>query len=153
MNSRFLCQLLVLAGTIAGVAAVAPPQGLVSRTGDQSIVLHWDRNTESNLSGYRVYRGTAAEGPYTPLVTSFLLSPGYCDLTVTNGMTNFYQVTAVLSTSEESAPAGPLAAVAHPFRNDDEFLEYVQQVHFDYFWYLANPRNGLVPDRTARGSA
>jgi len=29
----------------------------------------------------------------------------------------------------------------------------VQQANFDYFWYAANPANGLVPDRTATGSA
>src|SRR5260370_3236780 len=46
-----------------------------------------------------------------------------------------------------------MAAVPDTFAKDDEFLDYVQQVNFDYFWYLANPRNGLVPDRSATGSA
>ena len=46
-----------------------------------------------------------------------------------------------------------LGALPHAFASDDEFLDYVQQTSFDYFWYGANPANGLVPDRSAPGSA
>jgi hypothetical protein len=66
-------------------------------------------------------------------------------LSVFNGQTNYYQVTAV--NSAESSPSPTLAVVPHAFANDDEFLEYVQQCHFDYFWYGGNPANGMVPDR------
>jgi len=45
-----------------------------------------------------------------------------------------------------------MVVVPHPFADDDEFLEYVQQTSFDYFWYGANPNNGLVPDRSATDS-
>jgi hypothetical protein len=44
-------------------------------------------------------------------------------------------------------------AVANPFANDDQFLDYVQETDFDYFWYWANPANGLVPDRSETNSA
>ncbi|RPJ33924.1 MAG: Tat pathway signal protein [Planctomycetaceae bacterium] len=40
-----------------------------------------------------------------------------------------------------------MAAVVRAFANDGEFLEYIQATHFDYFWYGANPANGLIPDR------
>jgi hypothetical protein len=46
-----------------------------------------------------------------------------------------------------------LGALPHLFASDDEFLEYVQETSFDYFWYGANPANGLVPDRSSTGSA
>jgi hypothetical protein len=36
-----------------------------------------------------------------------------------------------------------LAVAARAFADDDEFLEYIQQTSFDYFWYGANPANGL----------
>src|SRR5438445_2713091 len=45
------------------------------------------------------------------------------------------------------------SAVPHLFASDDQFLDYVQQTSFDYFWYGANPANGLAPDRSATGSA
>jgi hypothetical protein len=135
--------------------AIQAPTGLVSRMGDQSIVLHWDRNMETNFAGYRVYRSTTNNAGFMLLNSALLTSPGYCDVSasVANGKTNFYQVTAVSSSAEESLPSVVLPAAAHPFASDNDFLDYIQQVHFDYFWYLANPSNGLVPDRSSAGSA
>jgi hypothetical protein len=42
-----------------------------------------------------------------------------------------------------AVPAPARAAAA----SDDAFLEEVEAATFHYFWDLANPRNGLVPDR------
>jgi hypothetical protein len=136
-------------------SAVEAPTGLVGLAGDQSIILHWDRNTNSNLAGYRVYRSTTgAAGPFSLLNSSLVKSPGYCDLSsqVVNGQTNFYYVTTMSTGPQESSASSAAGATSHPFASDDEFLNYVQQANFDYFWYLANPVNGLVPDRSASGS-
>ena len=65
----------------------------------------------------------------------------------------YYQVTAVTAASQESPPSATVSAVPEAFASDDAFLDYVQEANFDYFWYAANPANGLVPDRTATGSA
>ena len=127
--------------------AIQTPTGFVSRTGEQSVVLHWEPVTESNLAGYRVYFSLAGGGPFALQNSTLLKTPGFCDLNVSNGQTNYYRVTAVSTASEESAPSAALAALPHVFANDDEFLEYVQQTSFDYFWYGANPANGLIPDR------
>jgi len=150
-NSRVL-ELLAMAAVLQAAAAPLPPSGLVSRAGDLSIVLHWDRNSESNLSGYRVYRSLTNTGPFTLLTSSLVTAPGYCDLAVSDGQTNYYRVTAVDSSSQESPPSA-LAAMANVFASDDAFLDYVQETSFDYFWYAGNPTNGLVPDRSATGSA
>src|ERR1039457_3460002 len=154
MKRTLIFQILFLAATFHTAVAIEAPTGLVSLAGDQSIVLHWDRNTEVNLSGYRVYR-SITNGPFVLLNSSLLTSPGYCDvdLKVINGQTNFYQVTALTTTSQESVPSTTLAAVPHLFADDNEFLDYVQQTSFDYFWYGANPANGLIPDRSAANSA
>lgn len=154
MKRALTLPILLLTAQLA--LAIQVPIGLVSRTGDQSIVLHWDRNTEGSLAGYRVYRSTTgAGGPFSLQNLSLLTAPGFCDLTskVINGQTNFYYVTAVDTGSQESPPSATLGAVPLPFASDDEFLEYVQGTSFDYFWYGANPANGLVPDRSATGSA
>ena len=152
---KYVWLTLGLALTVETTVAIQAPTGLVSRAGDQSIVLHWDRNTETNLGGYRVYRALTNGAPFTLLTPSLLTTPGYCDLSasVFNDRTNLYQVTAVSTAAEESPPSSLVAVSAHAFANDNDFLDYIQQVHFDYFWYLANPTNGLVPDRTATGSA
>src|SRR5438445_7459655 len=149
----FAIPFLASCGDLA--TAIEAPIGFVSRAGDQSIVLHWEKSSDPGLAGYRVYRSLSNSGPFVLQNTSLLTSPGFSDVTanIVNGQTNFYQVTAVAGSSQESLPSPTLAVIAHPFTNDNEFLDYVQQTSFDYFWYLANPANGLVPDRTARGSA
>ncbi len=129
-----------------------PPTGLVILSGDQSVILHWDADTVTNLSGYNVYRSLSSGGPFVVQNSSLLTTPGFCDLNVNDGQTYFYQVTAVTTTPQESPPAATVSAVPNPFASDDAFLDYVQEACFDYFWYLANPANGLVPDRTATGS-
>jgi hypothetical protein len=133
------------------VFAIDPPSGLVKRTGDLSVVLHWDKNSDANLAGYRVYRSLNSGGPFVAQ-GGMLTSPGFCDIAVNNGTTYYYQVTALTTGSQESSPSVTISAVPSAFANDDQFLEYVQQTAFDYFWYLANPTNGLVPDRSAVGS-
>ena len=152
MKRPLIFQIVFLLAAFHTAVAIEPPTGLVSRTGDQSIVLNWNRNTEANLSGYRVYR-SITNGPFFLLTN--LPAPGYCDLDlkVVNGKTNSYRVTALTTTAQESLPSATLSVVPHVFASDDEFLDYVQQTSFDYFWYGANPANGLVPDRTATGSA
>src|SRR5216110_469264 len=151
MKRILIHPILVLIATVCQVAGLNVPTGVVSRAGDQSIVLHWDRNTEANITGYKVYRSLSAGGPIVVTNSVLATSPGFCDLTTINGQTNYYYVTA-LAGSQESAPSQTIATIAHPFADDDEFLDYVQQTSFDYFWYGANPSNGLVPDRSATGS-
>jgi len=146
--------ILFLSAILHAAVAIEAPTGLVSRTGDRSIVLHWDRNNEPNLSSYRVYRSLSSDGPFVAQSPNPVTSPGFYDVSVNvvNGQTNYYRVTALTTTAEESLPSVTLAAVPRPFADDDEFLEYVQQTSFDYFWYLANPGNGLIPDRSTTTS-
>ena len=139
-----------VSGPAGGIAA---PTGLVLQSGDKSVVLHWDRNSETNLAGYEVYRSLNSNGPFVVQNSNLLSSPGFCDFNVGNGQTYFYQVTALTTTSQASLPSSSLPTVPNTFASDGTFLDYVQQANFDYFWYAANPANGLVPDRTATGSA
>lgn len=147
----FCSLILILAAQ--SLLAINPPTSLVKRTGDLSIVLHWDKNSDANLAGYRVYRSLNSGGPFVAQSPNLITSPGFCDVAVINGTTYYYYVTALTTSSQESSPSVTISAVPQAFTNDDQFLEYVQETAFDYFWYLANPNNGLVPDRTAVGSA
>ena len=156
MKRTLILQILFLPVAFQIGLAIQAPTGVIGLAGDQSVVLHWDRSTDASLAGYHVYRSTTgAGGPFSLLNTSLLTGPGYCDLNskVINGQTNFYYATAVDTSSQESLPSVTLGALPHAFASDDEFLDYVQQTCFDYFWYGANPANGLVPDRSAAGSA
>jgi len=132
---------------------IAAPKGPVISSGDKSVILHWEPNNEAYVGGYNVYRSLSSSGPFVQQNGGPLTTPGFCDFNVSNGQTYFYRVTALTSTSQESLPSTTVTTIPAPFVSDDAFLEYVEQAHFDFFWYLANPTNGLIPDRTATGSA
>jgi len=140
---------------VAFVAAAQPvaPTNAVVFSGDQSAIVHWDLDPGPNLAGYNVYRSLSGGGPFTQLNPGLLTTLGYCDLNVSDGLTYYYQVTAVNATSQTSPPSATVFTSPNPFPNDDAFLDYLQEANFDYFWYTANPANGLIPDRSTAGSA
>jgi len=149
MNRTLVFCLLLLVFVAQRLFAINPPNGLVSRSGSLSVVLHWDRNSDPDFGGYyRVYRSLNSNGPFTAQ-GSPVAATGFCDLAVINGQTYYYQVTALTTNSLESAPSITIPVIPLAFANDNQFLEYVQETAFDYFWYAANPANGLVPDRSS----
>jgi len=120
----------------------------VTRSGDQSVVLHWDRSPEAGVAGYNVYRAPVTNGSFALVTASPVTSPGFADLAVTNGQTNFYFVRAVNLNSQESTNTAVVSVAARAFAGDEDFLEYLQHLTFDYFWYETGPTNGLVRDRS-----
>jgi fibronectin type 3 domain-containing protein len=113
MRSRFLSLaggalvLLALAGcnvddpiVVRDNVAPAAPQALYSVTGDGQVTLHWVRNSERDLAGYRVYIGPAYNGPYTPLNTT--TSNTYVVNALTNGTTSYFAVSAYDDAGNES---------------------------------------------------
>ena len=152
MKRILIFQIFFLAATFHTALAIAPPTGLVIISGDKSVILHWDPNSESNLAGYNVYRSLSSGGPFVLKNTNLLTTLGFCDLSVSDGQTYYYQITAVTTTSQESLPSATGSTVPNLFASNNAFLDYVQQANFDYFWYAANPANGLVPDRMINSS-
>jgi hypothetical protein len=68
-----------------------------------SVLLSWTASTSSGVVGHNIYRSTTAGGPYTKMNTSTVPATNYTDSTVQNGVTYYYVVTAVNSSSVESA--------------------------------------------------
>lgn len=85
---------------VRDVTPPSAPQALYSVTGDNAVTLHWVKNTEPDLAGYRVYRGPAYAGPYTPLATTG--ATAYTDNGVANGTTYYYAVSAYDLAGNES---------------------------------------------------
>jgi hypothetical protein len=129
------------------------PQQVVTRFGDKSLVLHWNLNPEANISGYEVYRSANKNGTYTKVTSGLLSSPSFADLNVVNATTYYYFICAVNSSSVASANSDTVTVTPAAFTNDDAFLNYVEQTAFDYFWYEANPKTGLIKDRSTPSSA
>jgi hypothetical protein len=74
----------------------AVPAGLTAVPGTRSIELVWDRNTEKDLAGYRVYRGGQ-------LIATGLTAPAYSDRDAKQGVKYQYQVSALDNAGNESA--------------------------------------------------
>lgn len=80
-----------------------PPDGVFSITGDKVVSIYWNANRESDLDGYRVYRGNVdLSGPYYPLADVSPDQTYYDDFDVNNGETWFYAVTAFDKRGNES---------------------------------------------------
>jgi hypothetical protein len=152
MKRILIFQILFLAAAFQTVFAIQPPTGVVILSGDKSVILHWDPNSDANLAGYNVYRSLSVGGPFVKRNSSLLTYLGFCDLSVNDGQPYYYQITALTTTSQESLPSTTISAVPNLFASNDAFLDYIQEANFDYFWYSANPANGLVPDRMINSS-
>ncbi|MFA5292838.1 MAG: carbohydrate-binding protein [Phycisphaerae bacterium] len=100
-----------VSATPADTDAPATPTGLIAGAGDQIVILGWNDNTEPDLAGYNIYRSTTSGSGYIKLNSSLLSSPDYSDSSVTNTITYYYVVTAVDTSSNESAHSGEVTAI------------------------------------------
>src|SRR5947207_1747869 len=95
------------------------PQGLVATAGDATVTLTWSApssNGGSPITNYRIYRGTSSNGETLKATIGNVLT--YTDTTVTNGVTYYYQVSAVSNVGEgprsNEASATPTAPATPP---------------------------------------
>ncbi len=72
--------------------------------------LSWTASN-SPVTGYNVYRGTQAGGPYTLLNAGIVTADTFADATVVSGRTYLYVVTAVNNLGVESAFSNEVAVV------------------------------------------
>jgi hypothetical protein len=129
------------------------PTGVVSRAGDNTVVLHWAKTGVVNAAGYNVYRGGDSNGPFVLLDSQPVQQTSFVDFSAANGQDYLYFLRAVNGESDESSNSPMASASPRAFTNDAAFLEYLQQTTFDFFWYEANPTNGLIRDRSEPSSA
>ncbi len=133
-------------------AQPAPPARLVQRSGDRTVNLHWDAGPEATIKGYRIFKSTDSTEVFDNPLPGVFRASHYVDFNVDNGQPYFYGVRAVDTDDQDSGDSGILRA--DPGELDDEaFLNLVQQTAFDFFWYEANPANGLIRDRNTTGSS
>ena len=72
----------------------AAPTGLFAVGANSSAALDWNDNTDTDLAGYNVYRGTAP-GVYAKVNTNIVATSAYSDTGLTNGTEYYYVVRAV----------------------------------------------------------
>src|SRR2546422_4371907 len=82
-------------------APPSAPQNLVAPAGNAQVGLTWQApasNGGSPISNYRIYRGTSSNGETLKATIGNVLT--YTDTAVTNGVTYYYQVSAVNAAGE-----------------------------------------------------
>jgi hypothetical protein len=84
----------------------AAPMGLTALAGINTIELSWDRNTEEDLKGYRIYRALEA-GPFEQ-IAELVQDPAYSDKSVTPGKKYKYAVSCLDQAGNESAKSAPV---------------------------------------------
>ncbi|EKD25737.1 MAG: hypothetical protein ACD_79C01532G0001, partial [uncultured bacterium] len=91
--------------TTQGTAQIMPPTGLAaSSIADTSITLTWNANGETNLAGYRIYRGGTQIGTTTSTVRT------YTNTGLTPGTAYSYQVRAYDTANNQSALSTAVSA-------------------------------------------
>ena len=130
---------------IAHVASAQPaPERVVARAGETEVVLHWD--APAGTSSYAVLRRTPG-GTFETLAMP--TEPHYVDRAVALSTAYEYAVTA----GDAQSPRSETVAATPATLSDDAFLDLVEALSFDYFWYEADPGTGLIKDRSTPGSA
>ena len=79
----------------------AAPTGLTALGANMMASLDWADNSDSDLAGYNVYRGTTS-GVYAKINTSLVTASAYSDSGLTNGTEYYYVVRAVDTSGNES---------------------------------------------------
>ncbi len=132
--------------------SLIPPFSLAVRPGDRCVTLLWEPQSDLPVVGYRVYRATSADGPFTELTRSPLASTSFADVSVTNGQSFLYRIRGADVGCGGRVESQTVEARPKAFAGEDDFLDYLQQTAFDYFWHEANPANGLIRDRSRTNS-
>ena len=92
-----------VAFTAHDVFPPAVPAGLAAITGIRTIELVWDRDTDVDLAGYRIYRNGTK-------IADSVVSPSFSDTNVSSGTKYSYQISAYDTAGNESAKSAAAEA-------------------------------------------
>jgi hypothetical protein len=95
---------------LADTTPPAAPTGLAATPYSANVSLSWDANSEIDLAGYNVYRGTTTGGPYSKINSSLVIGAAYVDGGLTNGTPYYYVVRAVDTSTNESGMSNEASA-------------------------------------------
>ncbi len=94
----------------------APKNLTVTAYNATQIDLEWNDNSEPDLSGYNIYRGTIPgfeHNVYTLIASTDKLTSNYSDTNLVPETTYYYKVTALNMAQNESAPSGQAFATTY----------------------------------------
>jgi|GEM_PF-4775226 len=103
-----------ITAAVRDTVAPAPVRFLLGQAGSRTAVLNWRANSEADIAGYNVYRGTGDETPR--LIASNLTLARFPDEGLTDETTYRYAVTALDRTGNEG-PRSEAIALTPSLRN------------------------------------
>jgi len=116
------------------------PEGLQARGGSQKVVLTWQPNKESNLCGYKVFRGTTSVGPFSKVAS--VTKNTFTDAELENNRTYYYKVQAFNEEGRESLPSTVIAAETAPSPCSPIILDATPLVASIRIRWTTNPQKG-----------
>lgn len=104
--------------------------------------VHWAPDGAANLDGYNVYRSANFGGPFTQINASLVTESMVRDEAGAGLTPQFYRVAAVVDAVE--MPPSAVVSAAYNGMTDDEFMSFVQEATFGYFWDGGHPVSGMA---------
>ena len=86
----------------SGGESSAPAGSTPAATATSSALFEWDTNTETDLSGYKIYKGVASGQFGSPIATLPPSATSYEAAGLQNGASYFFVVTAIDTSGNES---------------------------------------------------
>jgi hypothetical protein len=95
-----------LAYAVTGTPHIVPetPIGFNDMPNLHAVILNWSANQELDIAGYRIYRATALNGPYTLMNNNLHTTTSYEDTSVADLVYYYYKLSAVDTAGNESLP-------------------------------------------------
>jgi len=118
----------------------AQPEGLQARGGSRKVVLTWQPNKESNLRGYKVFRGTTPMGPFSKVAS--VTKNTFTDTDLENNRTYYYKVQACNEEGKESPASTVIAAETAPSPFSPIILDATPLIAGIRIRWTTNPQKG-----------
>lgn len=106
--------LALLPFLFADRTAPAAPATPVATVSTGTVTLAWAYGRAPDLAGYQLLRAASASGPYSQVGTGMLARPAFVDTTAPAGAPSYYEVRAVDTSGNKSAPSASVTAIPGP---------------------------------------
>ncbi|UCG13849.1 MAG: hypothetical protein JSU72_05090 [Deltaproteobacteria bacterium] len=116
----------------------AQPTGLETRSGSRKVTLSWIANQEANIGGYKVFRSTTREGPFSKIAS--IGEHTFTDSGLEDNLTYYYKVQAFNQEGRQSAASTIIAAKTVPTPLSPIILETNPSIGGIKIRWTENPR-------------